>query len=330
MPKINNVENLYSWLDATANILEKHREEPYLECLAQAMDLLFFQEVPTSGNEILDNKLQKALNEIQPIHFEQLEIRKAVQLAILKGMKDATQQQHLMTPEAVALFTGYVAEKLMGNKEKTTIFDPACGTSNLLTTVISQFNHKVEAYGNDIDPTLIQLSLASANLQKMDIEFFKQDSMRPFLIDPVDLVVSDLPVGYYPDDVRASEFELKADDGQSYAHHLLIEQSLMYTKEAGYLIFLIPNFLFTSDQAEKLHQFLREHAHIVGLLQLPESIFKTDKNTKSILVLQKKGEHTSTPKQPLLVQLPSFKNEAAMADIVKQMNQWFLENISEK
>lgn len=123
----------------------------------------------------------------------------------------------------------------------------------------------------------------------MDIEFFKQDSMRPFLIDPVDLVVSDLPVGYYPDDVRASEFELKADDGQSYAHHLLIEQSLMYTKEAGYLIFLIPNFLFTSDQAEKLHQFLREHAHIVGLLQLPESIFKTDKNTKSILVLQKKG-----------------------------------------
>lgn len=322
---MEKIEALFSWFDQTAEMIVTSQDEPYLDCLAHAMEILFYKEVSNIDDELTVKKIEKKLENINLNDFQQSDIRKAVQMAILKGMKHHTQQQHLITPEAVALFIGYLSDKFMSQHNKVTLFDPACGTSNLLTTVISQLNlnKSVEAYGSDVDPTLMRLSLANANLQKMEIEFFQQDSLRPFLLAPVDLVVSDLPVGYYPDDVNASQFVLKSEEGHAYAHHLFIEQSLKYTKEAGYLIFLIPNFLFTSDQAEQLQTFLKEHAHIYGLLQLPESIFKSKANAKSILVLQKKGPNTVTPKQPLLVQLPSFKNEKAMADIIGQMNAWF-------
>src|SRR5699024_12623994 len=96
-----------------------------------------------------------------------------------------------------------------------------------------------------------------------------------------------------------------------------------YSKDGGYLIFVIPEFLFESDQSEKLHAFIRDHAHIIGLLSLPDSAFKDKKHRKSIFILQKKGKHTTAPKQPLLVKWPSFKQRAAQEDILSQMNAWF-------
>src|SRR5699024_6616982 len=170
---------------------------------------------------------------------------------------------------------------------------------NLLTTVLSHLNLPGPSFGSEIDSTLIKLALFNANLQKMTIEFFNQDSLRPFLIDPVDLTVADLPVGYYPDDEQAKNFELKAADGHSYAHHLFIEQSMKYTKNSGYLLLLVPEFIFDSDQSDKLHKYLQNNAHIVGLLRLPESAFASKRNIKSILILQKKGPETKMPKQPL-------------------------------
>ncbi|GAB3065307.1 class I SAM-dependent methyltransferase [Virgibacillus ainsalahensis] len=321
----SNVETLYEWMNKTTEIIQQHENEPYLDSLAFTMDILFYQNVPDDVDDILEHKLQQVLKEIELESFTIEEIRKGIQLAILKGMKDSTQQQHLMTPETVALLVGYLAEKLTREKEQLRIFDPASGTANLITTVLSQLKQKVEAFASEVDSTLINLSVRSANLQKHTIEFFHQDSLRPFLLDPVDLIVSDLPVGYYPDDARANDFILKADQGHAYAHHLFIEQSMKYTNEGGYLIFVIPDFLFDSDQSDKLHGFIQEYAHITGVIRLPESAFKSENNRKSILILQKKGQDINAPTQPLLVQMPSFKNSNAMADILEQMNEWFAE-----
>src|SRR5699024_2028121 len=188
--------------------------------------------------------------------------------------KEATQDQHLMTPDTVALLVGYIAKKLTEEKELLRLFDPVSGTGNLLTAVLEQLPDETETYGSEVDPTLIQLAVLNANLQQKQIEFFHQDSLRPFLLDPVDLVVADLPVGYYPDDIRASQFILRAKEGYSYAHHLLIEQSVHYTKAGGYLIFIVPHFLFNSDLSDQLHTYFIEHVHLIGLIQLDEATFK--------------------------------------------------------
>ncbi|HLS59635.1 MAG TPA: class I SAM-dependent methyltransferase [Virgibacillus sp.] len=321
-----NIETLYAWLDQTTENIQQHADEPYLDSLAITLAALFYERPGDHLDDLISHKLATALKEITISEYTAEDIRKSIQLAILKGMQRSTQPQHLITPETVSLLMGYLAGKLTQDNEHLRVFDPVSGSGNLLTTVLGQLSQSTDAYGSEIDPTLIKLGLLNANLQKMNIEFFHQDSLRPFLLDPVDLVVSDLPVGYYPDDIRANDFELKASEGHSYAHHLLIEQSLTYTKSGGYLILLIPEFLFDSDQSDKLHQFLQENTHIVGVLRLPETAFSSKKNVKSVLILQKQGKETIAPKQPLLVDLPSFKDTGAMEDILGQVNNWFAIN----
>lgn len=322
-----NVETLFEQIDNATEVIQQHINETYLDSLAVTMEVFFYQDIAEEIDDTLKRKLERMIKDIDVNTYQTEEIRKATQLAILKGMKGSTQQQHLMTPETVALFVGYLAEKVTKGTDNLRVFDPAGGTGNLLTTVLDQIKQTDEAFASEVDPTLIKLAVLNANLQKKKVEFFHQDSLRPFLLDPVDLIVADLPVGYYPDDIRANDFELKADEGHSYSHHLFIEQSMNYTKNGGYLLFVIPDFLFESDQSDKLHAYIQEHAHIVGVLRLPETAFKSDKNIKSILILQKKGQDTSAPKQPLLVKLPSFKNTEAMNDILAQMNSWFSTNM---
>ncbi|MDY0405331.1 class I SAM-dependent methyltransferase [Virgibacillus sp. 179-BFC.A HS] len=318
-----NMEKLYDWLNHAAQIIGSQDDAPYLDNLATAINVLFYQDTDGIDNDIARKKLQTILNKVTIDHYDKTDVSKAIHLAILNGMKQSTQQQHLMTPDTVSLLIGYLANKLMADKENVRLFDPVCGTGSLLMTVMDQLRMPVEAYASEVDPTLIQLASGSANLLEKEIEFFHQDSLRPFLLDPVDLVVGDLPVGYYPDDVTAAAYKLKSDQGHSYAHHLLMEQSIHYTRDEGYLLFVIPNFLFESDQADKLRKFFLENVHIIGLLQLPDTAFKSKSNAKSILILQKKSNQSKDPKQPLLVNLPSFKNAKAMEDITVQMNAWF-------
>ena len=319
----SNVEKNFQLLDELTEYIEKNMNVSYMESLIIGLEYVFTQSPPEEMSKAVQQHVEKEIGALSFDELKKEEIRKVIQLTILKSMKGATQQQHLITPDTVAMFIGYVAQKLGHKNEKMRIFDPASGTANLLTAVINQLGMDVTAYGSEIDPTLIKLGLMNANIQKTEIEYFHQDSLQPFLLEPVDLIISDLPVGYYPDDIRASQYQLNVTDGHAYSHHLFIEQSVHYTKDGGYLLFVIPNFLFDSDQADKLHVYLQQHVHIVGLLQLPTSIFASEKQAKSILILQKKGKDTKAPKQALMAQLPSFKDIRASEQIVEKMNQWF-------
>lgn len=327
--KETEVTELYTWLDETTTVAKTQLDESYLESLLFTLEALFYNEVNRDNqNEVLKKKVNEQLSKLQLDKYSVEVIRKAIQLALLKGMKEPTQHQHIMTPEAIAMIIGYLANKLTEHqKEKITLFDPASGTGNLLFVVMEQLKQELEVYASEVDPLLLKLSLFNANLQKKEIEFFHQDSLSPLLLDPVDMVITDLPVGYYPDDVQASEYELKKQEGHSYSHHLFIEQSLKHTKPDGFLIFIIPENLFTSDQSDELHKFIQENAKIVGVLQLPETTFTAKEQAKSILILQKQGESQTEYKQPLLVQLPSLSNAEAMSDILNQMNAWFDEHL---
>lgn len=320
------VETLFSIFDSSAVVLRKELDVTYLEALVETGDNLF--EGAILQEELSESAIERLNREYSTFNEETYkgeEIRKAFQLAILKGMKEGVQANHEMTPDAVGMFMSYLFHKFMQGQNEITVLDPAIGTGNLMTTVFNSAKEglTMSGFGVEVDEVLIKLALVNANLQKHAIEFFHQDGLAPLYIDPVDAVVSDLPVGYYPNEIGASEYKLKADEGMSYAHHLFIEQSVKHTKEGGYLFFLVPNFIFESDQAPKLHAFIKETCFIQGLLQLPVSMFKNEKNVKSIFVLQKKGANVTMPKQALLVELPKFSNMKAMEDIMDQLNTWF-------
>lgn len=320
------IEKLFTMLDETATILADELSCTYLEALAETGENLFHQSVLQELSEVTAKRLKRKYESIGLEQYSKEDIRKTFQLALLKGMKKSVQPNHQMTPDSVGLIFGYLVNKFASGSPLR-IFDPAVGTGNLLTTVANQQgNKKLDLLGMDIDDLLIKLAYVNANLQKNGLELYHQDSLQPLLLDPVDVVICDLPVGYYPDDIRASQYKLKADKGHSYAHHLFIEQSINYTKAGGYLFFLIPNDLFESPEAPNLIEYLREHVYIQAVIQLPLTLFKNEKSAKSVLILQKKGTQTKAPKNVLFVNFPSLTKAAEVERLLGKIDVWIKEN----
>ncbi|WP_408005903.1 class I SAM-dependent methyltransferase [Rossellomorea vietnamensis] len=322
------VESLFGIIDETATLLKDELACSYLEAVAETVENLFQGDVlQEEVSELTKKRLNKKYDEANVSQLENENIRKAFQFAILKGMKENVQPNHQMTPDSLGLFISYLVNKFTAGMNKLTVLDPAIGTGNLLTTVLNQMPGKeTQSIGVEIDEVLIKLAYVGADLQKHPLQLFNQDSLEPLFIDPVDLVLCDLPIGYYPNDLRAQDYELKADEGHSYAHHLFIEQSLKHTKDGGYLFFIVPNGLFESPHSAQLQGYLKEKADIQGFLQLPLSLFKNKNSAKSILILQKKKEGIKPPKEVLLAQLPSLSNQRALQDILSKIDQWLVQN----
>lgn len=326
---LSPVEKLFTLFNETALVLQEELGCTYLEALAETGENIFHGSILQEElSELSVKRLKKQYEEIHIERFSNEELRKAFQLVILKGMKENVQPNHQMTPDTVGMLTAYLVGKFVSTPSFR-ILDPAVGTGNLLTTVLNHIEKNVEAIGVDIDDLLIKLAYVNANLQEHPVQLFNQDSLEPLFIDPVEAVISDLPVGYYPNDVRAADYQIKADEGHSYSHHLFIEQSVRHIKPGGYLFFIIPNGLFESEQAPKLHEFIKENVFIQGLLQLPLSMFKNKNAAKSILILQKKGEGIEPPKQVLLADLPSLSKAAEVDKILVKIEKWFNENKAE-
>ncbi|MFI8685997.1 class I SAM-dependent methyltransferase [Rossellomorea sp. NPDC077527] len=322
------VESLFGIIDETATLLQEELACSYLEAVAETGENLFQGDVlQEEVSELTKKRLNKKYDEVNLPQLENENIRKAFQFAILKGMKENVQPNHQMTPDSLGLFISYLVNKFTADMNKLTVLDPAIGTGNLLTTVLNQMPGKeTQSIGVEIDEVLIKLAYVGADLQKHPLQLFNQDSLEPLFIDPVDLVLCDLPIGYYPNDLRAQDYELKAGEGHSYAHHLFIEQSLKHTKDGGYLFFIVPNGLFESPHSAQLQGYLKEKADIQGFLQLPLSLFKNKNSAKSILILQKKKEGIKPPKEVLLAQLPSLSNQRALQDILSKIDQWLVQN----
>jgi len=191
-------ETFFKNLDDSTVIIQNEVKLTYLEALVLAGEKLFQGEINESLSELAEKKVSNSLTNINLGELSKEQIRKAFQLAILKGMKEATQPHHAMTPDAVALFMSYLVNKLTEKKEHFRIIDPAIGTANLLTAILNGSSKITESFGIETDETLLRLAYVSANLQQHNIELFHQDSLQEiFIAANIDIVVADLPVGYY-------------------------------------------------------------------------------------------------------------------------------------
>ncbi|WP_018921737.1 class I SAM-dependent methyltransferase [Salsuginibacillus kocurii] len=324
-----NVEELYNGLDQMASLIQEATELTYLESIAEAGENFFQQAVV---QEALSAEKKQEANELLSTYpFEgaaKEDIRRAFQLAVVKGMKEAVQPHHAMTPDAVALFLSYLVNRFSAGQKRITLLDPAVGTGNLMMALLNQQALQIEPYGAEVDDTLLKVAYTQANLQAHQLQLYHQDSIEQLNAQNVDMVVSDLPVGYYTKDEVAKRFQLSAESSHSLAHHLLIERGIEVLKPGGHLMVLVPNSMFQTEEAKKLHEYVKEKAVILGLLQLPRTMFKDEKHAKSIWILQKKGPNVIQPRQALLAELPSFTREDALADMMKQINNWLKDELN--
>ncbi|AWE08332.1 class I SAM-dependent methyltransferase [Lysinibacillus sp. 2017] len=301
-------EQIFSFINNRAEEQIKAQEIDYLEALLQVLE------------DTLDGKFEW--------HVEgatKEDMRKAIQIAILKGMRKSSQPNHQMTPDTLGLLVSHFVEQCF-EKEFTegsiTVADLALGTGNLLYTVMNALDGKVHATGVEVDDLLIRLAAATGDLIEQPVTLYRQDALEKLLIDPVDAVICDLPVGFYPNEEVALDYEVCTAEGLSYAHHLFIEQSMNYTKEGGYGFFLIPANLFETEQAKQLHKFIKEHAWIQAVIQLPENLFSARAHEKSILILQKQSAALKAPREVLLAKVPNMSNRQALAMFFEKVRMW--------
>ena len=287
---------------------------------SEQQDIPYLEGVLTALEDTLDGKMEWRVE-----GATKEDMRKAIQIAILKGMRKNTQPNHQMTPDTLGLLVSYFVEQFYEEeleKGAISVADLALGTGNLMFTLMNALEGKVTATGVEVDELLIRLAAATAELIEQPISLYRQDSLESLLVDPVDAMVCDLPVGYYPNEEVALEYELCAAEGMSYSHHLIIEQSVNHTKEGGHLFFLIPATLFESEQAKELHKFLKKHAWIQAVIQLPETMFASRAHEKSILILQKQGAGLKAPREVLLAKVPNMNNKEALAMFFEKVQMW--------
>jgi site-specific DNA-methyltransferase (adenine-specific) len=301
-------EQIFSFINNHAEELTNTQELDYLEALLQTLE------------DTLDGKF-----EWQVEGATKEDMRKAIQIAILKGMRKSAQPNHQMTPDTLGLLVSHFVEQCFEKElaeSSISVMDPALGTGNLLFTTMNALKGKVQATGVEVDDLLIRLAAATGDLVEQPVTLYRQDALEKLLIDPVDAVICDLPVGYYPNEDVALDYELCATEGMSYAHHLFIEQSLNYTKEGGYAFLLIPSNLFETEQAQQLHKFIKNHAWIQAVIQLPENLFSSRAHEKSILILQKQSKELTAPREVLLAKVPNMSNRQALAMFFEKVRMW--------
>ncbi|MBM7606842.1 site-specific DNA-methyltransferase (adenine-specific) [Lysinibacillus composti] len=301
-------EQLFSFINEKAEGYEQSDNLTYLEGVLHTL----------AG--VLDEKLKLNVEDAS-----REELRKAIQIAILKGMRKSSQPNHQMTPDSLGLLVGYFVEQFFEEELKSgqiSILDPTLGTGNLLFTIMNMLDGKINATGIEVDELLIRLAGESAELLQQPVTLYHQDALQSMLVDPVDAVVCDLPVGYYPNEEVALEYELCAKEGMSFAHHLLIEQSVKYTRDGGYLFFLIPANLFESEQAKELHKYLKKNVWIQAVIQLPDNIFAAKTLAKSILILQKQSSELKAPREVLLAKVPNMSNKNALSMFFEKVQLW--------
>jgi len=301
-------EKIFSHINESAENYEKNEGISFLDGVLHSLE------------DVLDKKdntvFQDATKE---------EIRKAIQIAILKGMRKNSQPNHQMTPDTLGLLVGYFVEQFFEEHLKgsqISLLDPAVGTGNLLLTVMNLLDGKTTATGIEVDELLIRLAADTAELTEQPIMLYHQDALQKMLVDPVDAVICDLPVGYYPNEEVALDYELCAHEGMSYSHHLFIEQAINHTKDGGYLFFLVPANIFESEQSKDLHKYLKKTTWIQAVIQLPENIFASKAHEKSILILQKQAENLRAPREVLLAKVPNMSNKSALSMFFEKVQMW--------
>ncbi|KRN92918.1 class I SAM-dependent methyltransferase [Pediococcus stilesii] len=330
-----NIEKIYKIFDQSIQLLKSNLEIDFLDAFIETGDNLISGKIQVEDGKP-DAKTVAKLNgiykEFQYSEYQPEELRQAIQLVMIQANKEERiQANHQFTPESIGMLFNYIIENLKTNEKRITIFDPAVGTGNLLSTILNYFqSHQIEfeAVGVDNDDTLLSIASMSFNFEKLNVDLFHQDSIDNLLVKDVDIVVSDLPVGFYPIDERVKDFKTHSEDGHSFVHHLLIEQSMNALRLGGYGLFLVPGNLFQTEEAKKLLSYFHDRVYLQAILNLPTKMFKSGQTQKSILLLQKVGNNAKQAKQVLLGEFPEFNDQKKMLEFLSDFKKWSASSLS--
>jgi len=193
------------------------------------------------------------------------------------------------------------------------ILDPLVGTGNLLLTVANNLDKKVVPTGVDHDIESYHLAEAMFDMMEYPEGLYFQDTFtfRHFIADAI---ITDFPTSV-PVDGKYFPYEV-------------IKFHCPNLREGGYFVGVVPDDFFEVEGNAEFHELIRSLYQVIGLVKLPETMFKA--MGKSILILQKRGEDVRPIRKALLAEIPSFQDPHAVNEAIARMDAWFKENIEKK
>lgn len=329
--------DLFHTLDNSTKLLKEELDIPYLEALIHTAENLIDQGTVYNEDNLLPKKqveeLEKLYEEVELEAYKPEMIRQAMQISLLRGMKeDYIQPNHQMTPDSIGSLIAYLIEIIAEPEGELHLADLSVGTGNLLLTIYHFLNQaenrEMTLTGVDNDELMLSLASTNTTIQRTPVNLVYQDALTNLLIQPADIMVSDLPIGYYPVEEQVSDYQTKfpEKDKRSYSHYLLIEQAFNYLKDGGFGFFLLPSNAFDDENISVLVDYLQDVGYVQAIIQLPREIFANENSRKSVFVLQKKGADAKQMGDVLLSNAPDFKDFEAMKSFLGEISKWKKEN----
>lgn len=308
----NMMEVLFEKIDVKSKDLHDENGQSYIENLGLAME-----DIYTNQRDLLE---QSTLQER----------RKAFQFAYLSLLKEEViQPNHQMTPDSIGFILSYLVNLFNKNKKELNIVDIASGTGHLSATINEQNQDKTLMHHLiEVDPVLQRVSIHLANFLEIPFDVYPQDAIMPLPLEEADVIVGDLPVGYYPVDERSKEMKLGFDEGHSYSHYLLLEQAVTATRPGGYVFLIVPTNIFEGEEVKQLQKYIATETEMQAFLNFPNSLFKTEQSRKSLLILQKKDPGNTKSVEVLLANIPDFKAQSQLQTFLSEVDEWMKENHS--
>lgn len=305
--KTDNLELFFDCLEESNNLLYEVFHKPYLELLEMTVQNILAGEILTDLDEENTKKLEEIYAKIADVDFSVEDVRKAMQAIVLRGFKEMRIPNGNTTPDTLGIFIAYLITKLCKGK-KISILDPLCGTGNLILTIANHLDKELSLFGCDNNVWMTKLTTMTADLLSSPIEVFLQDTFNLSLSN-MDSIIFDMPHSEY-DEEKKEYFPYKA-----------ILHYVDMIKEDGCMIGIVENDFFDYDKKKDFKEKLLEQMTIIGLVELPDSMFVS--KPKIIIVLQKK---VMKDKKCFMVKLPSFTNVKEFNNSLVEIEAWFEKN----
>ncbi|QAT25827.1 class I SAM-dependent methyltransferase [Weissella cibaria] len=326
------IEKAVKQLQAAQNKLVETLDMAAIEALVIVFELMLGQD-DDEWATLSATDQANILADIQAADFDGMtpELKRQVlQLLLVATMReDGLQANYQVTPDAIGMWVGFVVEQFVTAGEPVKVTDLTVGSGNLLATVaqvLGQQKNEMTASGVENDDTMLTIASGMAALLGLDWQLTLADAVADQPAVNQDVVIADLPVGYYPSAVP-TDFTTQADEGLTYVHHLLIEQAIKALRPGGLAALIVPANLFESEQAANILKYLQgSDVFFQALLQFPEKLFTNEKAAKAILVLQRAGGDAVQATPVMLARTPELTNVAENKNFVSEITAWTTAN----
>ena len=306
------IEKAYGYLLENTQTIQTDLQTNFYDALVEQNAI--YLDGQTELNLVKENNQR-----LKDLNLNKEEWRRSFQYLLMKAAQtEPLQANHQFTPDGIGFLLVFLVDQL-ASSDQVDVLEMGSGTGNLAQTLMNNCQRSLDYLGLEIDDLLIDLAASMAEVMKADVNFAQGDAVRPQVLKESDVIVSDLPVGYYPDDAIASRYQVASPQGHTYAHHLLIEQSLKYLKPGGVAIFLAPNDLLTSEQSPLLKQWMQDHAQVLAMVTLPENLFRSANLAKTIFVLRKQEEAVI---QPFVYPLTDLQDQEDLMKFRESFQNW--------